>query len=156
ESSPSRDGCDDATQKKFSMSENLPPNVSSPTPTPSTPPPPPKPVITNPANAVMGPDKMDRRSFFSWFGIAWISFAAATGGALSILFRYLFPNVVFEPPTSFKAGLPSDYEVGVVDERWKEKFGVWMVRTMEGIYALSTTCTHLGCTPNWLGNENKF
>ena len=24
------------------------------------------------------------------------------------------------------------------------------------IYALSTTCTHLGCTPNWLEAEKKF
>ena len=31
-----------------------------------------------------------------------------------------------------------------------------MVRVAEGIYALSTTCTHLGCTPNWLATENKF
>jgi cytochrome b6-f complex iron-sulfur subunit len=75
---------------------------------------------------------------------------------LSIVLRFLFPNVVFEPPTSFKAGFPNDYEVGVVDERWKEKFGVWMVKVPEGIYALSTICTHLGCTPNWLGGENKF
>ena len=70
--------------------------------------------------------------------------------------RFLFPNVVFEPPTSFKAGFPADYEIGKVDERWKEKYGVWMIRVMEGIYALSTICTHLGCTPNWLGTENKF
>ena len=100
--------------------------------------------------------KIDRRGFLSWFGLGWVSFAAATGGALSIILRFLFPNVVFEPPTSFKAGFPGDYEVGKVDERWKEKFGVWMVRVAEGIYALSTTCTHLGCTPNWLDTENKF
>jgi cytochrome b6-f complex iron-sulfur subunit len=25
-----------------------------------------------------------------------------------------------------------------------------------GIYALSTVCTHLGCTPNWLEAEQKF
>ncbi|MCH7618738.1 MAG: ubiquinol-cytochrome c reductase iron-sulfur subunit, partial [Candidatus Marinimicrobia bacterium] len=25
-----------------------------------------------------------------------------------------------------------------------------------GIYALSTVCTHLGCTPNWLSAEGKF
>ena len=24
------------------------------------------------------------------------------------------------------------------------------------MYALSTVCTHLGCTPNWLGSERKF
>ena len=25
-----------------------------------------------------------------------------------------------------------------------------------GVYALSTVCTHLGCTPNWLEAEQKF
>lgn len=99
---------------------------------------------------------MDRRAFLSWAGLAWLSFAAATTGALSIVLRFLFPNVVFEPPTTFKAGFPKDYEVGAVDERWKEKYGVWMVRVAEGIYALSTICTHLGCTPNWLAGESKF
>ena len=99
---------------------------------------------------------MDRRRFISWVGVAWLSFAAATTGALSIVLRFLFPNVVFEPPTTFKAGYPTDYDIGVVDERWKEKFGVWIVRVSEGIYALSTICTHLGCTPNWLSTENKF
>ena len=40
--------------------------------------------------------------------------------------------------------------------RWKNKYGVWIVRNADGIYALSTTCTHLGCTPNWLSSEQKF
>ena len=40
--------------------------------------------------------------------------------------------------------------------RFKEKFGVWVVRNESGIYALSTVCTHLGCTPNWLSGEAKF
>lgn len=115
-----------------------------------------KPAAPAQAAPPSGGNKMDRRSFLSWFGLAWVSFAAATGGALSILLRFLFPNVVFEPPTTFKAGLPNEYEVGTVDERWKEKFGVWLVRTAEGMYALSTICTHLGCTPNWLGGESKF
>ena len=108
------------------------------------------------SGTVAGAPSMDRRRFLSWFGLGWLSFAAATTGAVSILIRFLFPNVVFEPPTSFNAGFPNDYEIGKVDERWKEKFGVWMVRVAEGIYALSTTCTHLGCTPNWLSTENKF
>jgi len=43
-----------------------------------------------------------------------------------------------------------------VDLRWKSKYGTWIVRNGEGIYALSTTCTHLGCTPNWLAAEQKF
>jgi len=56
----------------------------------------------------------------------------------------------------FRAGFPDDYTKGQVDLRWKEKFGVWMVRNDDGIYALSTTCTHLGCTPNWQPTARKF
>jgi len=58
--------------------------------------------------------------------------------------------------TTFKVGYPDDYEVGMVDLRWKEKYGVWIVRVVEGMYVLSTVCTHLGCTPNWLETEKKF
>ena len=50
-----------------------------------------------------------------------------------------------------------------VDERWKEKFGIWIVRTPEdpeqqasSIYARIAVCTHLGYTPNFLSAENKF
>ena len=119
---------------------------ATPTPVPAPP----------PQSAAPLTQPMKRREFLSWIGVAWTTFAFATAGALSIILRYLFPNVLFEPKTSFKAGFPDEYETGVVDERWKEKFGAWMVRVPEGIYALSTTCTHLGCTPNWLSNENKF
>lgn len=97
-----------------------------------------------------------RRQFLSWFAVAWIGFVAATSGALALVLRFMFPNVLFEPKSAFKAGYPDDYEVGRVDERWKDKYGVWIVRVNEGIYALSTICTHLGCTPNWLQTENKF
>jgi cytochrome b6-f complex iron-sulfur subunit len=33
---------------------------------------------------------------------------------------------------------------------------VWIVRTEKDLYALLGICTHLGCTPRWLGPENKF
>ncbi len=74
---------------------------------------------------------------------------------LTATVRFLFPNVLFEPPTRFKAGDPSTYSLGV-DERWKEKFGVWIVRDTNSIYALVAVCVHLGCTPNWLAAQNKF
>lgn len=102
------------------------------------------------------PKSPSRRKFLSWFGLAWASFTAATMGALSLVGRFMFPNVLFEPPSVFKAGFPDDYEVGMVDARWKDKFSVFLIRTAEGIYALSNVCTHLGCTVNWLGAENKF
>ncbi len=101
-------------------------------------------------------EPMSRRGFFGWLSIGWITFTAAMGGFLTAATRFMFPNVLFEPPSTFKAGNPNDYVVGQVDERWKEAYGVWLVRTESGFYALSTTCTHLGCTPNWLAAENKF
>ncbi|MCH8013000.1 MAG: ubiquinol-cytochrome c reductase iron-sulfur subunit [Candidatus Marinimicrobia bacterium] len=101
-------------------------------------------------------EEISRRSFFSWLTIAWITFSIATGAFFTMILRFMFPNVLFEPPQSFKVGYPKDYTVGQVDVRWKRKHGIWMVRNPEYIYALSTICTHLGCTPNWLLNEQKF
>jgi len=101
-------------------------------------------------------EKVKRRSFISWLSIAWVAFAAATGGFLTMMLRFMFPNVLFEPPQSFKIGFPDDYKMGEVDLRWKNKHGIWVVRHPEQIYALSTVCTHLGCMPNWLVNEQKF
>jgi cytochrome b6-f complex iron-sulfur subunit len=102
---------------------------------------------------------LDRRA---WMGLAWGAFSAASAAALAATGRFMFPNVLNEPPQQFKAGLPNEYGMGV-DERWKEKFGVWLVKTPDdieqhasGFYVLSTVCTHLGCTPNYLSAENKF
>jgi cytochrome b6-f complex iron-sulfur subunit len=99
--------------------------------------------------------QLNRRSFLSLLGLAWVAFTAATLGALSGVVRFLFPNVTFEPPLKFVAGAPNTYSLGV-DERYKEAHRVWVVRNTEGFYALSTICTHLGCTPNWLQAEQKF
>src|SRR5206468_4266830 len=98
----------------------------------------------------------------SWMGLAWGAFTAASAAALAATGRFMFPNVLNEPPQQFKAGFPNEYGMGV-DERWKEKFGVWIVRTPDdivahasGFYVLLSTCTHLGCTPNYLSAEAKF
>ena len=105
-------------------------------------------------------DDVSRRSFFAfvfnWATIGWVTFSAALGGLGSIIGRFFFPNVLFEPIAKFKAGFVSEYAIGEVDERWKEKFGIWVVRSESEMYALITTCTHLGCTPNWLPSQNKF
>ncbi len=97
-----------------------------------------------------------------WIGLAWCGFTAASLVALAATGRMMFPNVLNEPPQQFKAGFPNEYGIGV-DERWKDKFGVWLVRTSEdvvqdssGFYALIAVCTHLGCTPNYLPAEQKF
>src|SRR5439155_9301195 len=89
-------------------------------------------------------------SLAAW-GAILTCFAAA---GLAIL-RMLFPRVLFEPPTSFKAGYPTEYTVGDVSEKWMKSQRVWIVRTGSNIYALLGICTHLGFTPRWLGPEDK-
>lgn len=103
-----------------------------------------------------GPGDMDRRTFVKWLAVGWAAFAAVVAGYGTMIMRYLFPNVLFEPKQEFRAGLPNDYQIGEVSERWKDAYGVWIVRDSEKIYGLATICTHLGCTPNWMGNEGKF
>ncbi|MBC8646705.1 MAG: hypothetical protein H7X85_06050, partial [Thermoanaerobaculia bacterium] len=90
-------------------------------------------------------DGVTRRSTLRWMTLAWVGFAAATGAGLTATVRFLFPNVLFEPPTRFKAGDPATYSAGV-DERWKDRYQIWIVRNTEAIYALVAVCTHLGCT----------
>ncbi len=97
---------------------------------------------------------MPRRDFFT--RMTWFTFHSAVVGTLVASVRLMFPKVLFEPPMSFRAGFPEDYQVGEISERWKKRQRTWIVRTEEGFYALSGKCTHLGCTPNWLPAENKF
>jgi cytochrome b6-f complex iron-sulfur subunit len=98
---------------------------------------------------------VSRRRFLGTLGLAWTAFIAAFGAATAASLRFMFPNVLFEPPTSIKVGVPSEFAVGQVDERFKNR-QVWLVRNEQGMYALKTVCTHLGCTPNWLAAEEKF
>ena len=103
-----------------------------------------------------------RRGFFftSWIAVAWFTFSASMIAMLLGTVRFLFPNVLSEPPSTFKAGTPDQFEEGKVDDKFKP-VGAWVIRAknerdQDTIYALSTTCTHLGCTPNWLESEKKF
>jgi len=128
----------------------------------------PKPVATAPAPPKPAPKPAgkppgkggERRGFIlgflaSPFVLAWTTFTASMALMTLGTLRFLFPNVLTEPPSKFKAGFPDTYEEGKVVERFKDQ-NAWIVRRDGVIYALSTTCTHLGCTPNWLEREQKF
>ncbi len=98
--------------------------------------------------------RMGRKNFLSFAG--WLSFLGFIGISTVGALRFMFPRVLFEPPSKFKAGLPGDYVIGEVNEKYKDEQRIWIVREQEGFYALIAICTHLGCTPRWLSAENKF
>lgn len=96
-----------------------------------------------------------RRDFFSAAGWAGLFVAIMTG--LMGFMRFMFPRVLFEPPTTFVAGTPAEFPPGAVNEKFKKDRRVWVVRQEDGsFFAISAICTHLGCTPNWFAIEDKF
>jgi cytochrome b6-f complex iron-sulfur subunit len=113
-----------------------------------TPPTPPTPLTRAPLRG-----EVSRRGVL---GLAWGFFTLATVGSIGAMTRFMFPNVLFEPPQQFKAGFPGEFAVDAVDTRYKASNAVWIVRESKGFYVLSTVCTHLGCTPNWLSADEKF
>ncbi len=98
-------------------------------------------------------EQFGRRQFLLKSG--WAFFWLFLGGWLLSNLRYLFPNVLYEPTLSFKAGKPEDYPLGI-SEKWKKAQRTWIIRTEQGFYCFWARCTHLGCTPNWFEAENRF
>lgn len=111
-----------------------------------------------PQAAAKGADVgQDRRGFLS-VGFWALGGVTALWTLLSV--RYLFPNVLREPPSRFKVGFPDEFPAGSVSTKFKAQYGIWVVNTdYDGkleLVALKSVCTHLGCTPNWLEAEQKF
>ena len=149
---PSEGSAGDAgTSAGESSAQDAPAPAAKPAAKPAS-----KPAAKPAAKPASAEPEVSRRGFFSWAAVAWVGFSAAIGGCVTAFGRFMFPNVLFEPPTSFKVGRPSDFPPGVVDERFKEANGVWIVNDEGQIYALIAICTHLGCPPNWLEAQNKF
>src|SRR2546423_13350966 len=96
------------------------PQVSAPT---KEPPPRPPAPITNPTheNHIWA-----RRSFLGLAG--WGLLSGTFGVWATAMLRFMFPRVLFEPPSSFKAGFKTDYSPETVSEKYKDQFRVWIVR----------------------------
>ena len=118
------------------------------------------PVAKKPPAAKPVAKKQEDRRFILFAPIysAWTWFALAVTAQVLAVVRFMFPNVLAEPPSQFRVGAAAQFEPGSVDERWKYSFQVWIVNLKDEkrLIALSTICTHLGCSPSWLEAEQKF
>ncbi len=94
--------------------------------------------------------EVSRRNFFN--DVALASLGIAGLGAAIVTYRYLSPNVLFEPPMSFRVGAPDDYPENSVTYIQNQE--VYVVRTAEGFYVVSAICTHLGCISQWKPEDN--
>jgi nitrite reductase/ring-hydroxylating ferredoxin subunit len=96
----------------------------------------------------MTDDRIDlqrRRAFVvGCFGIG-----AATAGFLAATFRFLVPNVLYEPSRRFDVGPPIDFPPDsatfLSDRR------LFVFNSADGFYCISSMCTHLGCNVKHIG-----
>ena len=132
-----------------------------------TPPPAPRPAPPKPMKSAQQVEVDESKVWNLWFTrkefltlAAWGCFLSGVGASLLAVLRYFLPNVTYDPPSVFKIGKPEEYAPGVVDERWKKKHRIWVIRDAPsqggGLFVIFARCTHLGCTPNWLEGLGKF
>jgi len=135
---------------------------SEPAPTPA-----PKPAAKGPMKSMQQVEVDESKVWNLWFTrrefltlAAWGAFLAGLAGSALAFLRFFIPRITYDPPSVFKIGKPEEFLPGVVDERWKKKYRIWVARDSlpegGGIYVIFARCTHLGCTPNWLEGQNKF
>jgi len=93
-----------------------------------------------------------RRDFLNEVTLGALAVAGLGSGAVT--YQYFSPNVLFEPPTRFRAGIPDLYPVNSVTFLQDQQ--VYIVRTAEGFYAVSAVCTHLGCVTQWKPEANQI
>jgi cytochrome b6-f complex iron-sulfur subunit len=128
------------------------------------PPMPVKPDYAKPAAAKSAKEAVaERRAFIFGMSALAVGFGSLTATAAAWTLgsvRFMFPNILREPPSRFTVGTPDKFPPGQVDERFKSTNQVWIVNAeyngQPQIFALKSVCTHLGCTPNWLEAEQKF
>jgi len=85
--------------------------------------------------------------------VGWLATLGTFGGLVGASVRYAIPNVLYEPPLSFRIGRPREYPEGVeyiADKR------IFVIRQGNLIKVVSAVCTHLGCSLQWAGERNRF
>ena len=86
--------------------------------------------------------QQSRRSMLNWLSSVALAGSAANSAAANFVF--MKPRATYGAPSRFAIGRPEDYPSGTriaMDARH-----ICVVREGNKISAISTTCTHLGCT----------
>jgi len=96
-------------------------------------------------------DQLTRRKFLSRVG--WLATFGTVGGLTAASGRYLFPNVLYEPPAEFKIAPPEEYPEGVTYVSTKR---IFVVKQQNLIRVVSGVCTHIGCTVRWVEEHNRW
>ncbi len=93
---------------------------------------------------------LTRRAWLNYMTLGWGSLVALAGLSAAGLLRFMLPNVLYEPPTNFKVGMPEDFPEGVTAIPGRN---VFIVRQGKRFHAISSICTHLRCQVSQRGGR---
>lgn len=82
-----------------------------------------------------------RRDFLGWASVGAVALTALS--VFAGIFRMSKPTVRYEESTRFKIGKPESFPAGTVKKL--EDRGVFIFSGDDGLHAISSVCTHLGC-----------
>lgn len=93
-----------------------------------------------------------RREFLALLGTGAMAVAALGTAVTSV--RFLWPEVLFEEERRFRIGRPEDISVGTLVALPQQK--VYVMHAADGFFAMSATCTHLGCLTQYEKENNRI
>ena len=93
-----------------------------------------------------------RREFLAVIGASALAFAGLGTSVTAV--RFLWPEVLFEQETRFAVGRPEEIAQGTLVVLPEQK--VFIVHDAEGFFALSATCTHLGCMTRYEKENSRI
>jgi nitrite reductase/ring-hydroxylating ferredoxin subunit len=80
------------------------------------------------------------------FAAGCVAIAVASVGFVASTFRFLVPNVLYEPSRRTTIGSPDEFPPGAVTFLPEQR--CFIFHGADGFYAVSSICTHLGCNVN--------
>jgi cytochrome b6-f complex iron-sulfur subunit len=85
----------------------------------------------------------------------WTCLYGYLGVNFLMFLRFFFPRALFEPSTIVNIGYPGDFQLGV-NQQFLQSHRIWVRKDPGRIFVIKAVCTHLGCTPDWLPDQNIF
>jgi cytochrome b6-f complex iron-sulfur subunit len=105
-----------------------------------------------------------RRKVNLALAIGWGSLLFCGASGMAMMHSFMSPKAAKEPKKIWKVGRAEEFaSAGSVYEQFKRTpagepgfFLVNLAPEQDRLVAIATTCTHLGCIPDWLKGEMKF
>ena len=90
-----------------------------------------------------------------WRRLIWACIWGYLGVNFLMFLRFFFPRALYEPNTIVNIGFPSSFQLGV-NQQFLQSNRIWVVVEPGRLFVIFARCTHLGCMPDWLQQEDMF